>query len=45
MHQRYFRMKNLKEKIKELVEKFPNNYDLGEQIRKLFNKIKKDETN
>jgi hypothetical protein len=37
-------MKNLKEKIKELIKQFPNNYELGEQVRMLFNKIKKDET-
>tara|TARA_B100001093_G_scaffold458841_1_gene471552 strand:+ start:10653 stop:10769 length:117 start_codon:yes stop_codon:yes gene_type:complete len=37
-------MKNLEEKIKKLIRKFPNNYDLGEHIRKLFNKIKKDGT-
>ena len=45
MQVHYSKMKNLKEKIKELVKKFPNNYDLGEQVRKLYYKIKDNETN
>ena len=30
--------RELLEKIKELIKKYPNDYDLGEIVRKLYNK-------
>lgn len=30
--------------IKEMVEKYPNDIDLGKEVRKFFNKIQKEQT-